>query len=48
MDMVTVERLKAFKGTSTLKKVATNILIKMMNNEDFVQLREYFNKIDKD
>ena len=42
-------KLKEYKGVSTLKKVALNILVKMTaDSKDVEHLREAFMKIDKD
>ena len=41
--------MKEFKGVSTLKKVALNILVKMVSNSNDVEnLRSMFQKIDRD
>lgn len=49
LDPEALQRLKEFKGVSTLKKVALNILVKMVSNSNDVEnLRTMFQKIDKD
>jgi calcium-dependent protein kinase len=41
-------RLRQFKGSSTLKKAALNILVKMLNPTEVEDLRQIFQKIDAD
>lgn len=41
-----VNNLKAFKGISSLRRSCLTILAKMLNPNEFKQLREEFNKID--
>lgn len=42
-------KLRQFRGVSKLKKIALNILVKMIaDSKDMEQLREMFTKIDKD
>lgn len=49
LDPDIFNKLKEYKGVSTLKKVALNILVKMTaDSKDVEQLREAFMKIDKD
>ena len=40
IDKDIMQRLKAFKGTSKLKKAALNVLVKMLNPKDIQGLRE--------
>jgi calcium-dependent protein kinase len=46
LDAEILNKLKAYKGTSTLKKAAMNVLVKMLNNKEIEHLREQFNQID--
>jgi len=41
-------RLRQFKGSSTLKKAALNVLVKMLSPNDVENLRDLFQKIDTD
>jgi len=43
-----IANLRKFKGRSHLRRATLNILVKMVNPKEFVQLRAAFNKIDKD
>lgn len=43
-----IENLRKFKGRSHLRRATLNILVKMVNPKEFVELRAAFNKIDKD
>lgn len=43
-----IQKLKNFKGVSTLKKVALNLFVKMLNNKDIEKLKGYFKLLDKD
>jgi hypothetical protein len=40
IDTDVLDRLKAFKGSSKLKKAALNVLVKMLNPKDIEKLRE--------
>lgn len=40
LDNEVIQRLKAFKGSSKLKKAALNVLVKMLNPKDIEKLRE--------
>lgn len=48
LDPDVLSRLKLYRGVSTLKKVALNILVKMIgeNNADLKHLQETFARID--
>ena len=49
LDPDIMKKLKEFKGVSTLKKMALNILVKMTSDtRDVERLREIFYKIDRD
>ena len=49
LDPDILNKLKEFKGVSTLKKIALNILVKMTSDSNDVEgLRAMFQKIDKD
>jgi calcium-dependent protein kinase len=49
LDPDILTKLKEFKGVSTLKKIALNILVKMTSDTGDVEgLRAMFQKIDKD
>ena len=48
IDPEIMAKLKSFKGTSKLKKAALNVLVKMLNPKDILNLREAFQKIDTD
>lgn len=41
-------RLRQFKGSSTLKKAALNVLVKMLQPNEVEDLRQLFQKIDTD
>ena len=43
-----IERLKSFKGVSTFKKAAMNLLVKTLNEDEVSDLREQFEAIDTD
>ena len=43
-----LQRLKTFKGVSTFKKAAMNLLIKTASEEEVQQLRAAFQQIDID
>ena len=43
-----LKNLSYFKGRSHLRRASLNILVKMVNPKEFVDLRAAFNKIDKD
>jgi hypothetical protein len=49
LDPDILNKLRDYKGVSTLKKVALNILVKMTaDSKDVEKLRDAFSKIDKD
>lgn len=48
LDSNILERLRQYRGVSTLKKAAMNLLVKMADNKDIMQLREMFMSMDKD
>lgn len=49
LDPNLVNKLREFRGVSTLKKVALNILVKMTSDSSEVEsMRAQFQKIDKD
>ena len=49
LDPEIFNKLRQFRGVSTLKKVALNILVKMTSeSKDVEQLREMFTTMDKD
>jgi calcium-dependent protein kinase len=43
-----LKNLQNYKGTSTLKKEAMNVLVKMLNAKEVESLRKVFYNIDKD
>ena len=43
-----LERLKSFKGVSTFKKAAMNLLVKTASDDEVKELRATFQAIDKD
>jgi hypothetical protein len=48
LDPAILERLRQYRGVSTLKKAAMNLLVKMADNKDIKSLRDIFMQIDKD
>ena len=42
LDKDVIQKLKEFRGSSTLKKAALNVLVKMLNPKDMEGLREEF------
>ncbi len=48
LDPDVIKKLKEFKGSSTLKKAALNVLVKMLNTKEVETLRQEFQKIDTD
>ncbi len=48
LDPNILERLRQYRGVSTLKKAAMNLLVKMADNKDIIYLREMFMSMDKD
>lgn len=48
LDLDVMKKLRDFKGSSTLKKAALNVLVKMLNPKDIEGLRQEFQKIDTD
>jgi len=47
LDADMLENLMKFKGTSTLKKAAMNLFVKISNAKEFESLREQFEKLDE-
>ena len=43
-----IDRLRQFKGVSTFKKAAMNLLVKTLNEEEVSELRAQFQAIDQD
>ena len=43
-----LERLKNFRGVSTFKKAAMNLLVKTASEQEVAELRAQFSGIDKD
>ncbi len=48
LDPAILERLRQYRGVSTLKKAAMNLLVKMADNKDIKSLRDIFMQIDRD
>lgn len=48
LDPHILERLRQYRGVSTLKKAAMNLLVKMADNKEIEHLREMFMRMDKD
>ena len=48
MSQEVIQHLREFRGQSKLKKAALNILVKMINPNDLIELRREFEKIDTD
>ena len=48
LDPNILERLRHYRGVSTLKKAAMNLLVKMADHKDIEQMRNMFMKMDKD
>ncbi len=48
LDSEVLEKLRNYKGVSSLKKVAMNILVKMADSKEIEHLRDMFMKMDKD
>ena len=48
LDPSLFENVKDYKGVSTLKKAALNLLVKMVDSKEIEKLRAAFVKIDKD
>jgi len=46
--MDVLNRLKSFKGVSTLRKAALNMMVKMIDDRELENLREQFREIDED
>jgi hypothetical protein len=42
LDIEVMKKLKEFKGSSTLKKAALNVLVKMLNPKEIESLRLEF------
>jgi len=43
-----LNRLKSFKGVSTLRKAALNMMVKMIDDSELEDLKEKFREIDED
>ncbi len=43
-----LDRLRSFKGVSTFKKAAMNLLVKTADEKEVGELRQAFQAIDKD
>lgn len=39
LDVEVMQKLRVFKGSSTLKKAALNVLVKMLNTREIEELR---------
>lgn len=48
LDPNIVQNLRNYRGVSSLKKAAMNLLVKMADNKEIEHLREVFVNIDKD
>jgi hypothetical protein len=48
LDPEIFNNLRDYRGVSTLKKAAMNILVKMIDSKDLEKLRDQFLAIDKD
>lgn len=48
IDLEVLDRLKSFKGVSTLRKAALNMMVKMIDDRELENLREQFREIDED
>ena len=48
IDMDVLNRLKQFKGVSTLRKAALNMMVKMIDDHEVEALKEQFREIDQD
>lgn len=48
LDKEVMDRLKKFRGSSTLKKATLNVLVKMLSSKEVEALRQEFQKIDTD
>lgn len=48
MSPEVIQHLREFRGQSKLKKASLNILVKMINPNDLIELRQEFEKIDTD
>jgi calcium-dependent protein kinase len=48
LDQEIVQNLKKYRGESTLKKAAMNVLVKHLSNDDIKGLQNEFKKMDKD
>lgn len=48
LDQVIVNNLKKYRGQSTLKKAAMNVLVKHLSQTEVETLQSEFKKIDKD
>lgn len=48
LDDTVLQKLKQFKGSSTLKRAALNLFVKMLNPSDVENLRKQFQMIDTD
>lgn len=48
LDSNILERLRDYRGVSTLKKAAMNLLVKMADFKEIEHLRDLFMRLDKD
>lgn len=48
LDPNILQRLREYRGVSTLKKAAMNLLVKMADHKDINELRNMFMRMDKD
>ncbi len=48
LDPNILERLRHYRGVSTLKKAAMNLLVKMADHKEIEELRNMFMQMDKD
>ena len=48
LDPNIINSLKQYRGVSTLKKAAMNLLVKMLDSKDIEGLRDVFLQMDKD
>ena len=47
-DSAVLKRLQSFRGVSKLKKAAMNMLVKMADQQSIEDLRQEFQRLDKD
>jgi len=48
LDKEVLERLKEFKGVSTLRKAALNMMVKMIDDKELDSLKKKFQEFDED